>query len=358
MARPEMTSRERVRTAISRREPDRVPAFDSPWAATTQRWYQEGLPAGTDPREYFDFDIVQLTADLSPRFPTRVVEVTDEFIVEDHAWGGRWRNRRDYASTPEFLSYPVTRKEDWPAIRERLHCDHKRVDWVSMRLAYERARDRGKYVAFLGFAGNSTVESYLGMELSLQAMAEDPEWYLDMIETCSGLLRDTVLMLHREGFEFDAVWVANDMGYRNGPLFSPAMYRELQGPSERARNAVFHELGMQTIMHNDGCIKTLIPDIIANGWDCLQPLEVKAGMDLCELKREFGDRIALFGGIDARAMADPDPARIEAEIRDKLVVAKPGGGYLFHSDHSLPPDISLERFRFIMDCLRAYGSYE
>jgi uroporphyrinogen decarboxylase len=104
-------------------------------------------------------------------------------------------------------------------------------------------------------------------------------------------------------------------------------------------------------------VKGLIPSLIEAGFDCLQPLEVKAGMDLRELKPLYGGRIAFFGGINTMLMEDPDDAKIEAEIREKFAVAKQGGGYLYHSDHSIPKDVSFRKYSFVMECVRRYGGY-
>jgi uroporphyrinogen decarboxylase len=164
-------------------------------------------------------------------------------------------------------------------------------------------------------------------------------------------------MMWREGFRFDGLWVYNDMGYRNTSLFSPAMYREMILPADRKRNDWCHEHGMQTILHSCGCVKGLIPSLIEAGFDCLQPLEVKAGMDLGELKPAHGDRIAFFGGINTMLMEQDDDALIESEIRTKFAAAMPGGGYLYHSDHSIPKDVSFRKYSFVMDCVRRYGAY-
>jgi uroporphyrinogen decarboxylase len=80
-------------------------------------------------------------------------------------------------------------------------------------------------------------------------------------------------------------------------------------------------------------------------------------MDTVALKREYGDRLAFMGGIDVRAMAHPDPRAIEEEIGSKFAVAKPGGGYIYHSDHSVPNDVSLEQYRRVLDLVREYGEY-
>ncbi|MCS7180258.1 MAG: hypothetical protein NZ891_02775, partial [bacterium] len=93
------------------------------------------------------------------------------------------------------------------------------------------------------------------------------------------------------------------------------------------------------------------------GLDCLQPLEVKAGMDLIELKEKYGDKIAFMGGIDTRLMSDPDPSKIEEEIKKKFEVAKKNGGYIYHSDHSIPNTVSFQQYCYVIELVKKYGIY-
>jgi uroporphyrinogen decarboxylase len=93
------------------------------------------------------------------------------------------------------------------------------------------------------------------------------------------------------------------------------------------------------------------------GFDCLQPIEVKAGNDLLELKRLYGERLAFMGGIDVRAMADSDPAAIEREIATKVPVMKKGGGYIYHSDHSIPDNVSYQQYGLVRELVARYGQY-
>lgn len=97
--------------------------------------------------------------------------------------------------------------------------------------------------------------------------------------------------------------------------------------------------------------------LIEAGFTCLQPLEAKAGMDLVELKREFGDQLAFMGGIDVRAMAHRNPAVIEEEIRTKIPIAKQGGGYIYHSDHSVPDNVSFQQYCRVLELVQQYGKY-
>ena len=115
---------------------------------------------------------------------------------------------------------------------------------------------------------------------------------------------------------------------------------------------------MPIILHSCGRVKEIIPDLIEVGLDCLQPLEVKAGMDLRELKPEFGDKLCFMGGIDVRAMANPDPQAIEEEIKSKIPLAKKNGGYIYHSDHSIPKNVSFKQYkRRVMELVKKYGEY-
>jgi uroporphyrinogen decarboxylase len=334
-----MTSQERVRTAIARNVPDRVPIMDGPWWATVRRWEREGLPEGKSPADHFGYEIHTIGADQSPRFPVKVLETTAE--------GGIRRNHRDRSTTPEVVECAIKTPGDWPAIRERLKPDLKRMDWASAWSGYQAARGKHRYVAFGAACGYDLMQAYVRSEHLLGFMATEPGFVKEMVDVMSELIVASM----------DGLWVYNDMGYRNTSLFSPAMYREMILPADRKRNDWCHEHGVQTILHSCGCVKGLIPSLIEAGFDCLQPLEVKAGMDLRELKPAYGDRIAFFGGINTMLMEQDDDALIEEEIRTKFAAAMPGGGYLYHSDHSIPKDVSFRKYSFVMDCVRRYGVY-
>jgi uroporphyrinogen decarboxylase len=159
------------------------------------------------------------------------------------------------------------------------------------------------------------------------------------------------------GFEFDGVWLFCDLGYRNGLLFSPRHYDEQLRPTFQRIFDYFKGEGLPTILHSCGRVSALIPRFIKDGLSCLQPLEVKAGMDVIELKKAFGDEMAFMGGIDVRAMADPDPSVIEEEIKAKIPFAKRGGGYIYHSDHSIPTNVSFDQYRRVLELVRKYGAY-
>jgi len=352
-----MDSRQRIRMALDHKEPDRVPIHDSPWASTVGRWRREGLPEGISPADYFDYEIVMIGCDTTPRFPIRTLEKTRDYIVQTTSTGGINRNRRDHASTPEIVERPIEKKQDWNEMRERLQPDFTRVDWVSAFNTYHLARSEGKFITLVGGYGYDILQSYVRSENLLMALADDPDWVKDMIMTLARLVVDMASMMMEKGLDFDGFFCLNDMGYRNGLLFSPETYRRTHKEADTMVYSFFHEHNMPVILHSCGCVKEAIPDLIEAGLDCLQPLEVKAGMDLVQLKREYGESLAFMGGIDTRTMIDPDPQVLENEIRTKFEAAKKGGGYIYHSDHSIPDNVSFEQYERVMALVNQYGAY-
>lgn len=352
-----MDSRERIRLSLDHRKPDRVAIHDSPWGATAERWKGEGLPEYSSPAEYFGYELVTIGCDTSPRFPVKTIEKTDRYIIQTTASGAVNKNFHDYASTPELIDRPIKQRRDWDRMKDRFAPDFTRVDWASAKSAYQTAREEGKFICFSGGYGYDILQGYMRSDQLLMAMADDPAWVREMSVTIANLTMEMAKMMMENGLEFDAFFTFNDMGYRNGLLFSPDTYRKTQKEADQMVYSFFHERNMPIILHSCGNVKEVIPDLIEIGLDCLQPLEVKAGMDLRELKKTYGGKLSFMGGIDVRAMADPGPSAIEDEIASKIEVAKEGGGYIYHSDHSVPNNVSFEQYCRVIELVKKYGGY-
>lgn len=116
-----------------------------------------------------------------------------------------------------------------------------------------------------------------------------------------------------------------------------------------------HAHGIYACLHSCGDIMPLVPSVMETGIDELNPIEIKAGMDIHKLKREYGDRLVLHGGIDASILDRPE--LVLPLIKEILPVVKENGGYIFASDHSIPNSVSLETYRQIIETVKQYGSY-
>lgn len=352
-----MTSRERVNLALKHKEADRIPIHDSPWRATISRWRREGLPEEIPVEEYFGYEMVGMGFDSTPRFPVKVLEKTENYIIERTSTGAINKNFRDYSTTPQLLERPIKEKKDWPPIKERLYPDWTRVNWVSVFNTYHKARSEGKFITVNGGWGYDILQGYIRSDQLLMTMATDPDWIREMILTLANLNLKMIKMMMDKGLKFDGAFFFNDMGYRNALLFSPKTYRKTHREADEMVFSFCHKHNMPIILHSCGRVKEIIPDLIEIGLDCLQPLEVKAGMDLTELKPKFGDKLCFMGGIDVRAMADPDPQAIEEEIKSKIPLAKKDGGYIYHSDHSIPKNVSFKQYKRVMELVKKYGEY-
>ncbi|MFQ6044100.1 MAG: uroporphyrinogen decarboxylase family protein, partial [Candidatus Poribacteria bacterium] len=192
-------------------------------------------------------------------------------------------------------------------------------------------------------------------ERMLMALLDDPEWCMDMFNHALSVNLALLEMVWNRGYTFDCLRFPDDLGYKNGLFFSLDVYRQVLKPAHKRACDWAHERGVKVMLHSCGNIMEIIPDLIDAGFDAINPLETKAGMDLVELKKLYGSDLVLEGGIDVRKMTRAD--EIEEEIRSKITAAKVGGGYIYHSDHSVPDNISFADYCRVIALVKHYGRY-
>lgn len=353
----EMTSHERFKRMFEHREADRVPIIDTPWVSTLQRWKREGMPEDADFFEYFGLEnILGLGADNSPRYEVRTIEETDEYVVHTTPWGVTLRNWKLHGGTPEFLDFTIVDRESWAQAKERMKPTRDRVDWEYLKKHYKHKRETGAWViANMWFGFDVTHSWMVGTERLLMAMVTDPDWCQDLFQTHLDLQIELFDMMWDEGYTFDCAMWPDDIAYKKKQFFSLKMYRDLLKPVHQKAVDWAHSKGAKVVLHTDGDVNPFVPEFIDMGFDGLNPIEVKAGMNPVELKRQYGEDLVFHGGINAVLWDDPEA--IEAEIRRVVPVMKQNGGYIFSSDHSIPDSISLEQFKRIVALAKEVGSY-
>ena len=352
-----MNSWERIKRMYEHKEADRIPILDDPWAGTIRRWHREGMPAGMDWTDYFDTDkVAVINIDITPRLPVKRLEENDRYYIETSKWGVTMKHFKEEDSTPEFLDFTITTPETWAAAKEQMTLEDDRIPWDVLKANYDKWRAEGRWIRAVFWFGFDVTHSWMmGTENTLIAMMEEPEFVQDIFDTYLNRCEILYSRMWDAGYKFDELFWYDDMGYKGTTFFSPAMYREMVQPFHKRAVDWAHNHGIVAQLHSCGDIMTLLPDIMNTGVDCLNPLEVKAGMDALYIKKTYGDRLTLRGGINAVKWNNTD--EILEEIREKVPVLKENGGFIFSSDHSIPNSVSLENMKAIVAEVKRLGKY-
>ncbi len=365
---------ERMNKALRHQEPDRVPISDFFWGSFIERWRRElALPADANPYCYYDLDWIVTVPNVDPWIrPFQMLKETTEEVVVKTGFG---------AVLHKHLAFPMPEMRGWETDTfEKLELT-----------TFDNPRDPRRFfsagdnqVAGVGdgFQRNSpawieTVKSWrpdfpvygsiievsecltrlIGQENTMMWMAEHPErmgvvinrigaFYLEMakaeIEAGSGLL---------DGF---VIW--GDVAYKKSTFMSPRYWREYFKPWVALMTEHAHAHGLPVIYHGCGNVKAIFPDYIDMGIDAYNPLEVKAGMDVVELRRQYGHGIGFCGNSDIQIWESGDRNAIRREVLRKLNAAK-GGGMIFQSDHSVSSSVSGHTYDDIVKLVREHGKY-
>ena len=154
--------------------------------------------------------------------------------------------------------------------------------------------------------------------------------------------------------ELDWVMFWEDMAYNHGSLLSPEKYCKYCLPFYHVMIEILQQNGVKVIgVDSDGNISELIPIWLDVGINVMHPMEVAAGMDVREIRHQYGTKISFLGGIDKRALAHNREA-IDAEVIHKVrELLDTGGGFIIECDHGIPPDVSFDNFCYFRDLVRS-----
>jgi uroporphyrinogen decarboxylase len=189
-------------------------------------------------------------------------------------------------------------------------------------------------------------------------LVTDPDFVIDMASTYMELLIAVLQRCLEEGIKPDGVFLIEDLAYTMGMLMSPRSWRQIFKPLVHQLGQFLSANGIDFWMHCCGNAEAIFEDLIDCGLQVIQPLEAKSGLDVRELRKTYGDRLTFWGNIDVINMANGTDEEIDEEIRTKIMpFVAGGGGYIYHSDHSVPPEVSYERYQLVLDLVRKYGAY-
>jgi uroporphyrinogen decarboxylase len=376
-----MTPRERILTALAHEEPDTVPTAlgGGPYGLVDDLYFRmvEHLNLGEPVQpfrtghsiSYMDDRLLErLGTDLRycwpallPNSPVVPGEDNDTFY---DSYGQTWKRAVPYYYAGEGILKDASGIDDiesrvrWPdlsdprwtlGVEERARFIREQTDYF---LVMRMIASHGPF---------QTACDLRGTEKFLTDMALQPEFasvLLDKITTAiEGLLK---LSLVAGGKYFDMVELPGDDYAGNlNLLISPAMFRKFIRPclARLIKVVKEHNPNTKVMLHSDGAITKLLPDMISLGVDVIHPLEPLPAVDFAAIKERFGSHLTFLGGIDiSHAMPGTREDVIE-EVKRRISQLAPGGGYILAPSNHLQADVPPENVVTLFETAHHYGKY-
>ncbi len=365
---------ERVLKALDHQQPDRVPIGEFFWSDFLDRCRRE-LNVGDDfdPYRYWDLDLVVVTPNMDPHVTgIRVLEDTPERKVVRTGYGATIEHAAG-CPMPNFLEFETQTFEQMESLEFDDPKDPRRYyeaiddqinsvgDRINLGLPSFVERVEAYADDFCVFGSVCEVQEQLwriiGPENVYYKMAEDPERLARFAERLGDFLVGIVEgQIEAARGKLSGIYVWGDVASTRGMLFSPELWRRVHKPQLRRICDAVHAAGLKVVYHGCGNALPIFEDLIECGVDAYNTLEAKAGLDVVELKRRFGRRLAFNGNIDVQVLETNDRSRVRAEVLRKLNAAK-GGGYVFQSDHSISSRVDPATYDYVVQLVRRHGTY-
>lgn len=366
--------KERVLAAIENREADRVPVGEFFWTNFVRR-ARADLDVGDsfDPYRYWDLDMIVINPNMDPHITgIEVLEDSAERKVVKTGFGATIERRSTYPM-PNYMDFETRTYEQMEAFEFDDPKDARRYfeaiddqinsvgDELNLNLPSFIDRVNSYADDFCVFGSicepHEMIWRIMGTENVLIKLAEEPSRMAKFIERLGDFLVGVVrAQIAAVKGKLAGLYIWGDVAYDKGMLFSPEFWRDAYKPQLRRICDAVHAAGLKTIYHGCGNASAVFEDMIEAGVDAYNPLEAKAGLDVVDLKRRFGNRWAFNGNIDVRILATNDFEMVSREVLTKLNAAK-GGGFILQSDHSVPDNVNPSTYDYMIKLVREYGNY-
>ena len=348
-----MNSVERVLCALRRDEPDRLPILELDIEESVMQKIMPGA-SRLDFFEKFDVDGVFVEEDIDFQDTS-----LGSYIKRDHF--GILRDFREMAGS---LAWPFPVEpligrdvEDLDAALDNLTIPdpHDPKLLASLRGAIDRLK--GKKLVIFDMLSSFVYPSFIrGFSNLLLDYHENPEFARRLTQ----MIVDYYVELEKQAIEYgvDAINDSEDYCGNTGPYMSPEHFKEFVLPGLQQVIDVAKVRGIPFIKHSDGNIWALLDMIVDAGIDAFQAVEPAAGMDIGEVKKAYGDRIALIGNVDcAQLLTFGTPDDVRRATLECIRKASPGGGHILSSSNIIHKGVPPENYLAMIETAKEYGKY-
>jgi uroporphyrinogen decarboxylase len=379
-----MNSRERVLTAIARKEADRVPIdFGGSLATSIHKSGYDKL------KKYLNMNVDQEIGIARGRAQVAVVDanvqdylgVDCSMLIVNSPDG--WKDSNDkgerlvdefgmeWIKYPGFESYETlssplfgpdvtvetVKAMKWPDPTDVSFLKGVREKAENLRKSTDRA-----IIANLAMQINTQSNKLRGFADYLADMVGNPSLIEAIMDRVTEIyIERTKAILAEIGEFIDIVYVGDDLGTQTGPMFSLNSYRKLLKPRQKKLFEVIKSISnVKIFYHSCGACSAFIDDLAEIGIDILNPVQVSAaGMDTKELKQKFGNKVCFWGAVDTqRVMPFGSVAEVKDEVKRRIEDLAPGGGYVLGSVHNLRPEVPPENIIAMIEAAKEYGLYK
>ncbi|MGI6669556.1 MAG: uroporphyrinogen decarboxylase family protein [Acetivibrionales bacterium] len=338
-----MNSYERVMTAFNHKEPDRVPIAE--WGVNENVWRR----ITPDARNEYEYQI-KAGYDIIPvRIQYRIVK--DNGSTFTNEWGVEFKHGAELTSCA--VNYPFQDIRDISKLRIPDADDPYRfahLEQVVRDFKGERAICFSTRACFLWAAELCRFDTFL---LYLLTEPELASQLLDLI-----LEHQIKVVRNAISIGADLILDTDDYAFNSGPLMSPSLFDEFFAPRIKKFTDAVHAAGAKMIKHSDGDIKLLLDSMVNTGIDGYHSIDPVAGMDIAEVKQQYGDRIVLMGNIDCgNLLSFGSVEDVRNAVRDCIKIAAPGGGFVLMTSNTVPYNANPANVKAMIDAAREFGTY-
>lgn len=277
----------------------------------------------------------------------KVLEENEDYRITVDQMGRRMKLSKKASTLPIPLDYPLQKADDWNKVKRHYQFSEKRFgeNWKEQAL---RGKEEGKVVTVGVPGGFDEPRQLMGEERLCKAYYQEPQLMEDVLETIGDM---TVKVLKRiiDEIELDQLSIHEDMAGKGGPLVGPRQIEDFIGPYY-GRNWEVAQAGGARLFDqdSDGDMRPIVPQFLDAGVNVTHPMEPAAGMDIVELREQYGERLAFYGGIDKHVLRKGKGA-ITEELEYKIPPMIQSGGCMLGLDHRIPNGTPLEAYRFYID---------